>query len=389
MNILVITPFYRIEGRPDLIQDTSAVHYLVKPWAKEHNVRVIYIYRNYFRKITRYLDGKARQYYSRGYEYQADGVNVFLIEEQRVFKQPLFIDRFQGKRIRRMISGYLAKYDFIPDLVITHIPTETDGMIEGMFAGTHKVAVLHSSDVKFCDSDSKRYDLLKHNHDYYFARSRGIRDYFLNRGMDNVSRELILSGVPKVETVIRDCLKPHKFRIVYAGKFIPRKHIDLAVKALAILKDKYSFQFDLYGVGREESKIRLLAQDLLGDIAIFHGQVSRDEMLKIMEEADIFIMPSTQETFGLVYIEAMSKGCIPIGVEGEGIDGVIQDGVNGFLVLPNSVKNIVEKLTAIFQMDEQGYKSFVQEVMRYGGVYNETDMGYRYLNLILNSSAQE
>jgi len=288
-----------------------------------------------------------------------------------------------------MISEYLAKYKFVPDLVITHMPTETDGMISGMFAGIHKVAVLHSHDVIFCAGDSKRYGLLKNNHDDYFARSRGIREYFINRGMDNVSQELIISGVPKAGTIVRDCQKPRRFKIIYAGKFIPRKHIDLTVKALAILKDKYSFQFDLYGKGQEENKIRLMAKELLGDIAIFHGQVSRDEMLKTMEEADIFIMPSTQETFGLVYIEAMSKGCIPIGVEGEGIDGVIQDGVNGYLVRPNSVESIVEKLTAIFQLDEQSYKSFVEDVMHYGEVYNETDMGYRYINLILDSCAQE
>lgn len=48
MNILIITPFYCIKDRLDLVQDTCAVHYLVKPWAKEHNVKVIYIYRNAF-----------------------------------------------------------------------------------------------------------------------------------------------------------------------------------------------------------------------------------------------------------------------------------------------------------------------------------------------------
>ena len=42
-------------------------------------------------------------------------------------------------------------------------------------------------------------------------------------------------------------------------------------------------------------------------------------------------MISEHEAFGLVYLESMARGCITIGSRGEGIDGVIVDGVNGFL----------------------------------------------------------
>ena len=49
-----------------------------------------------------------------------------------------------------------------------------------------------------------------------------------------------------------------------------------------------------------------------------------------MEESDVFAMVSSPETFGLVYIEAMAKGCVTIGSKGEGIDGVIVNNENGF-----------------------------------------------------------
>lgn len=49
-NILVITPFYKIEGRDDLIKDTEAIHNLVKYWNKTDNVYIIY---TYIRKIKR------------------------------------------------------------------------------------------------------------------------------------------------------------------------------------------------------------------------------------------------------------------------------------------------------------------------------------------------
>ena len=44
-----------------------------------------------------------------------------------------------------------------------------------------------------------------------------------------------------------------------------------------------------------------------------------------------FVMVSSREAFGLVYVEAMAKGLIVIGTKGQGIDGVVKDGENGFL----------------------------------------------------------
>lgn len=51
-----------------------------------------------------------------------------------------------------------------------------------------------------------------------------------------------------------------------------------------------------------------------------------------MLASDCFIMISKNEAFGLVYLEAMSAGCITIASRGEGFDGVIIHGVNGFYV---------------------------------------------------------
>ena len=48
-------------------------------------------------------------------------------------------------------------------------------------------------------------------------------------------------------------------------------------------------------------------------------------------QSDVFVLPSVNETFGMVYLEAMSQGCIPIGTSGEGIDGIIENGKNGYL----------------------------------------------------------
>ena len=66
----------------------------------------------------------------------------------------------------------------------------------------------------------------------------------------------------------------------------------------------------------------------------FEGEKAREQVLHLMEESDIFVLVSSPETFGLVYVEAMAKGCITIGSKGEGIDGVIVNNENGYLCTP-------------------------------------------------------
>ena len=61
-----------------------------------------------------------------------------------------------------------------------------------------------------------------------------------------------------------------------------------------------------------------------------------------MREADIFILPSKNETFGMVYLEAMASGCITVCSKGDGVDGIIKDSINGFLC--DDVEQVFERI---------------------------------------------
>ena len=64
--------------------------------------------------------------------------------------------------------------------------------------------------------------------------------------------------------------------------------------------------------------------------------------------SDVFVLTSSPETYGLVYLEAMASGCIVIGTQGWGIDGILVNGENGYLVEAKSVAEIVDALFIIF-----------------------------------------
>ena len=73
----------------------------------------------------------------------------------------------------------------------------------------------------------------------------------------------------------------------------------------------------------------------------------REEIKDEYDAADCMIMVSRNEAYGLVYLEAMARGCIVIASKREGIDGVIEDGKNGFLCNAGDVNALVNTIHRI------------------------------------------
>ena len=69
-----------------------------------------------------------------------------------------------------------------------------------------------------------------------------------------------------------------------------------------------------------------------------------DEIPEVYKAADVFVLASENETFGQVFIEAMSSGVPVIGTKVGGIPEIISDSKNGYLVLPNDVSALAQKI---------------------------------------------
>ena len=140
-----------------------------------------------------------------------------------------------------------------------------------------------------------------------------------------------------------------KHSIITVASLIPRKNIDLIIKAIGKLKDVYQdITLTIVGEGKEKINLEKLIEefDVEKDVK-FLGQISNEKVQEYMSESYIFLLPSINEGFGIVYPEAMKNGCITIGTKNEGIDGFIKNGENGFLIDP-SVDSIIEIINKIF-----------------------------------------
>lgn len=141
-----------------------------------------------------------------------------------------------------------------------------------------------------------------------------------------------------------------KLRICTTASLIKRKNIDILLKAAAEA-DIDNFELTVMGEGKERKNLEKLAKRLkIAEKVKFTGKVINKEVIKNLKESDVFVLVSDNETFGLCYLEAMSAGNIVVAKKEDGIDGIIKDNENGFLVNAD-VKELAKCLNKINKMD--------------------------------------
>ncbi|MEO0232996.1 MAG: glycosyltransferase family 4 protein [candidate division WOR-3 bacterium] len=150
------------------------------------------------------------------------------------------------------------------------------------------------------------------------------------------------------------------FNILFLGRFVEKKGIKYLIYAFQKVLEKYkNVKLLLGGTGPLEEEIKFLVAKMnLKDSVKFLGWVPREELPKIMKEADFIVVPSivteTGDTEGLptVIIEAMGMGLPVIASDVGGIRDIIKDGVNGLLAVPGNVEDLSFKMMKIIENEE-------------------------------------
>lgn len=335
MNILFITPLYPEYSGQSIKETSYALHDIVKLW-KDHgncNIRVI---------KPVFLARKKKLHYHR--IETIDGIEVHSVG---CLKVPKTESWFHFGPIKRLVAKW-GSQGFTPQIKVAH-------MLGGLLAAKSilprvpMVFGVHNSDIK----EHRRILELRTSIRGIAYRSPSIKGRF--PWDPNTPQITAISGIDSRIVLDRDLYvkigiqAPTRF--LYAGILEKGKKIDSTLKALSQLEE-IPWQFDIIGDGEERKALTDLTNSLgISDKVRFHGYQPREYCLEWMEKSDIFIMVSAPETLGLVYLEALAKSCIIIGAKGWGIDGILSDRREAFLVQPDNIDELKETIVEVLKSD--------------------------------------
>ena len=115
---------------------------------------------------------------------------------------------------------------------------------------------------------------------------------------------------------------------------------------------------------------------------LFTGRISRESVISYLKESDVFVMISKGEIFGLVYLEAMALGCITIASRHEGLDGIIEDGVNGFLCEAGNTDELEAIIRRIRSMRSSELELMSNNAKITARYYSDAKVAERYIHNI-------
>jgi D-inositol-3-phosphate glycosyltransferase len=140
--------------------------------------------------------------------------------------------------------------------------------------------------------------------------------------------------------------------ILYIGRIEPLKGIDQLLKALPLLHDGSSLRLVIIGGDNnsqdEVEKLQSLARDLaIEDLVTFSGLVKQEELPYFYSAADVCVIPSHYESFGLVALESLACGTPVVATDVGDLKSIIRDGENGYVVRDNSPHRLAQKIALI------------------------------------------
>lgn len=179
---------------------------------------------------------------------------------------------------------------------------------------------------------------------------------------------------------------------VFLGRLVSDKGADLAIKALYRLKKIVAIQYDLgikpnltiIGEGEERENLENLVKKLsLENNVDFKGSLTGKELAVCLNKHRFMIIPSIwEEPFGMVALEGMACGCLPIAADGGGLPEAV--GRSGILFRKGDIEDLLNRTLELLCNSEmeQKYRNQMKSHLAY---HQSHLVARRYLDVIESS----
>jgi glycosyltransferase involved in cell wall biosynthesis len=146
--------------------------------------------------------------------------------------------------------------------------------------------------------------------------------------------------------VKQDKTERKTIQLITTGRLIPEKHFDMLIQAIANISS-LPLKLNIIGNGSEKNRLQKSIKELhLEDKVHLMGYKSKQEIVALLQESEIFVLPSQSETFGVAYIEALACGLPIIATDCGGPRDIVT--TNNGLLIPRNNQQALEQ--AIIQM---------------------------------------
>ena len=400
MNILVFTSVYPQPDDNGTVV-TPTVKYFCEQWAEAgHKVIVIHnnssfpiVYYAVPKYVIRKMESRLghnfpRRASRRKFVYSKENITVYRLPMIKAVPHARFSNRTINKQIKK-IKMILREEEFVPDIIVSHWVNPQVDLIEKMSQdfNAKKSLVFHGD----CSEENiRKFNLInKIKHfDAIGCRNDNYATLVMKMLKLNKKPFICYSGVPDIvaeEQIckITDLKLESSLEFIYVGRLVKYKNVDTIIKALNKKYSNKRYRLHIIGAGSERDGLERLSKKLgCEDRIVFHGQLTRDEAFNIMKKCFCFIMVSDNETFGMVYIEAMLAGCVTIASKNCGVDGVIVDGENGFLSKQGDVEDLIRTLDRI--ENDSNINNLRVQAIKTAYEYRDSKIAQQYLDDILN-----
>jgi L-malate glycosyltransferase len=139
--------------------------------------------------------------------------------------------------------------------------------------------------------------------------------------------------------------------IIHVSNFRPVKRVTAAIRIFAAVRRRVASRLLMVGDGPDLPEATRLARALgVADAVEFLGE--QDQVVQLLSAADVFVLPSAQESFGLAALEAMACEVPVVASRVGGLSEVIADGVSGFLHAPDDLDGMSQSTVDLLTDDQ-------------------------------------
>lgn len=159
--------------------------------------------------------------------------------------------------------------------------------------------------------------------------------------------------IPPQLPAIRAAAPESEVHIAALSRLVPEKGIDTLLHAFSMLHTRHpQWRLDIGGDGQERTALEALAKHLgIAEKTTFHGWL--DDKAQFMAQADVLVMPSHWETFGITILEGFMHGVPVITTNTDGPASIIENGVTGVLFPTKNTQALADAIEQCMSNPEQ------------------------------------